>query len=147
MIFVLDHVASRDVITTLYYSAPQMQLLFKRIMAWNFQTKTIKKNKNKQIGSLKVSESNEKCLRVSSSVKRKSLSTPLSGREWATTANIRGERMNREIRILPLLSVNGLLGGRMSGQRSGQLLALRLGITMNESQVGQRLEYVERKLE
>ena len=33
--------------------------------------------------------------------------------------------MNPGIRILPLPSANGLLGGWMSGYRSGQLLALR----------------------
>jgi hypothetical protein len=33
--------------------------------------------------------------------------------------------MNPEIRILPLPSANGLLGGRMTGLRSGQLLDLR----------------------
>ena len=38
--------------------------------------------------------------------------------------------MNPGIKILPLIraiSVNGLLGGRMSGQRSGQFLVLRIG--------------------
>ena len=37
--------------------------------------------------------------------------------------------MNRgiRIRILPLPSVNGLLGGKVSGQRSGELLVFRMG--------------------
>ena len=50
-------------------------------------------------------------------------------REWATsqTANIGGDRMNLGIRIFPLPNSNGLLGGRMSKQRSEQLLVLRMG--------------------
>ena len=48
--------------------------------------------------------------------KGKSLSTPPSGKEWAMsqTANVGGDRMNPGIRILPLPSANGLLGGQMS---------------------------------
>ena len=66
---------------------------------------------------LKVPESYEKCLRVSSSVKGKPLPTPPRGREWATskTADIGGDRMNPGIRILPLPSGNGLFGGWISG--------------------------------
>ena len=47
----------------------------------------------------------------------KTLPAPPSGREWENsyTANVVGDRMNPGIRILPLPSVNGLLGGRMSG--------------------------------
>ena len=41
----------------------------------------------------------------------KPLPGPPSGREWATG----GDRMNPGIRILPLPSSNGLLGGRMNG--------------------------------
>ena len=41
--------------------------------------------------------------------------------------NVGGDRQNSGIRILPLLSANGLLGRRMSGQRSGQLLFIRMG--------------------
>jgi hypothetical protein len=50
-------------------------------------------------------------------VKEKSLSALLSGKEWATsyTANIGGNQMNPGTRILPLPSVNVLLGGQMSG--------------------------------
>jgi hypothetical protein len=51
------------------------------------------------------------------------------GRERAMsqTANVEEDRMNPGIRILSLPSANGLLGGQMSGQRSGQLLVLRTG--------------------
>ena len=59
----------------------------------------------------------------------KFLSTPPSGKEWTKplTANVGGDRMNHRIRIPPLPSVNGLLGGRISGQRLGQLPFLRMG--------------------
>jgi hypothetical protein len=72
--------------------------------------------------SLKVPERFAKCLRVSSSVKGKSVFTSPSGREWAKcqTANVGGDCMNPGIRILPLSSDNGLLEGRM-----GNLLSLR----------------------
>ena len=65
----------------------------------------------------KIPERYEKCLRVSYSTKEKFLSTPHSGTEWAIsqTANIGGDIMNPGIKVLPLASVNGLLGGRMSG--------------------------------
>ena len=43
------------------------------------------KNSLNMINSLKVPERYEKCLRVSSSVKEKSLSAPPSGRVWATS--------------------------------------------------------------
>jgi hypothetical protein len=51
----------------------------------------------------------------SSSVKGKLLSTPPSGREWAMlqTANVGGDQMNPGIRIFPLPSANGLLGGQV----------------------------------
>ena len=58
--------------------------------------------------SLKVPERYEGCLRVSSSVKEKSLSTPPSGGEWA---NVGRDRMNLGIRVFPIQSSNGLLGG------------------------------------
>jgi len=53
----------------------------------------------------------------------------LAGESGRTSqmANIGGDQMNPEIKILPLPSVNGLFGGRMSRQRSGQLLVLRMG--------------------
>ena len=72
---------------------------------------------------LKVPERYEKCLRVSFPAQGKSLSTLPSGRQQATrqTANVGGNRVNPSIRILPLPSTNGLLCGRMSGQRSGQV--------------------------
>ena len=41
-------------------------------------------------------------------------------------ANVGEDRINPGIRILPLTSANGLLGGGMSGQKSGQLLVLRM---------------------
>ena len=71
----------------------------------------------------------EKCLRVSSLVKGKHLPAPPSGREWAKsyTANVERNRMIPVIRILTLPRDNGLLGGRMSGQRSEQLFVLRMG--------------------
>ena len=58
----------------------------------------------------------EKYLWVSSSVKEKSLSTPPTEREWATSqmVNIGGNQINPGIRILPLPSANGLLGRWMS---------------------------------
>ena len=60
---------------------------------------------------------------------RKILPPPPSGREQTTsqTANIGGDRMNPGIRILPQPRANGLPGGRMSGQKLGQLLVLRMG--------------------
>ena len=65
-------------------------------------------------GSLRVPERYEKCLRVSSSVKEKSLSTPPSGREWATSymANVGENQMNPGIRFFPLPCANGHVGGR-----------------------------------
>ena len=77
----------------------------------------------------KSTKSYENCIRVSCSVKGKSLFIPSSGREWATsyTVNVGWNRKKSGIRILPLLSVNGLPGGWMSGKRSGQLLVLRMG--------------------
>ena len=67
--------------------------------------------------SLNLSERYDKCLRVSSSVKRKPLPATPSGGKWAMsrTANIGENQMNLEIRILPVPSANSLLGGRMSG--------------------------------
>jgi hypothetical protein len=61
-------------------------------------------------------EKHEKFLRVSSSVKGKFLPTPPSGSEWATLqkANVGGDRINPGIKILPVPSANGLLGGQMS---------------------------------
>ena len=72
---------------------------------------------------LKLPERYENCLRVSSSVKGKPLPTPPSEREWATsfTANVGGDPMNPGIRIPPLPSANGLLGGRMSGPSQNKL--------------------------
>jgi hypothetical protein len=77
--------------------------------------------------SLKVPERNEKCFWVSSSVKEKTLFTPI-GREWATpkTANVGGEWENSGIRILPLLSANGILGGKIRGYRLEQFLIFRI---------------------
>ena len=56
----------------------------------------------------------------------KPLPTPPSGRECPTsyTANVGGDRMNPGIRILPIRSVNGLLGGRMGGRGQGNFLSL-----------------------
>ena len=60
---------------------------------------------------------------VSSSVKVKYLHL-LARRELTISqiANVMGDRMNEGVRILPLPSFNGLLGRRMSGQRSAQLV-------------------------
>jgi hypothetical protein len=55
--------------------------------------------------------------------------------------------MNPGIRIFPLPSANGLPRGRMSGERSGLLLALELSLKTDEALVGQRHEDVERKRE
>jgi hypothetical protein len=41
-------------------------------------------------------------------------------------ANVGKEHMNSKIRILPLHSVNGLLGEQMNGYGSRQLLVLRI---------------------
>ena len=78
--------------------------------------------------SLKVPERYEKCFRVSSTVKRKSITTPLRKREWTTssTANVGGTQMNPKIQILPLSITSSLLGGRMNAYRSGKLLVLRM---------------------
>ena len=67
--------------------------------------------------SQKVPERYENCLQASSSVKGKSLSTPPTERELATslTANIGRDQMNPGIRILPLPSANGIPGRRMNG--------------------------------
>ena len=64
---------------------------------------------------LKVPDWYEKCFRISN--EGKSLSTPPSGKEWATskTTNVEEERVNSGIRFLPLPSANGLLGARMRG--------------------------------
>ena len=60
-----------------------------------------------------VPERYERCLWVSSSVNGKSVPWPSSGREWATEVNVGGDRMNPG-KILPLLSANSLLRGRMN---------------------------------
>ena len=63
----------------------------------------------------------------------------------AITTNGGGHRMNHGITILPLLSANGLIGWRMSGQRSGQLLFLlyrKLSLKQDEAQVDQQHAYV-----
>jgi hypothetical protein len=39
-------------------------------------------------------------------------------------ANVRGDRMNSGIRLLPLPSVNDLFGGRMSGRGQRNFLSL-----------------------
>ena len=97
------------------------------------------------VGSLKIPERHDKCHRISSSVKGKSLSTP-SGRE---TTNVGGNQMNPGIRSLPLPSVNDLLGGLISGYRSEQLLVFRMGNYPKSEcpQVGQQHKDVERKPE
>ena len=61
----------------------------------------------------KVPVRHEKCLQASSSVKRKSLSTLTSGRDCTKsyTANVGGDRINPEIRILHLPNVNGFSEG------------------------------------
>ena len=58
----------------------------------------------------------EKCLWASSSVNRKSLLTPPSGREWTKSysTNVGGDQINPGIKILSLPSNNGLFGWRMS---------------------------------
>ena len=59
--------------------------------------------------------------------------------------------MNRGIRILPLPSVNGLLGGQVSGYRLGQLLFLECetilegGLTTSWS-TACRLDFQEKNL-
>ena len=85
--------------------------------------------KYKIICSLKVPERYEKWIRVSFSMKEKSISTPPSVRNWTTTetANVGGDRMNPGIRILQLPSVNGLVGVWMNGYKSGQLLVPEMG--------------------
>ena len=58
--------------------------------------------------------------------------------------------MNPRIWILPLLSANNsLLRGRMNGQRTEQLLVLRMGLSLkpDKPQVDQWHEDVERKQE
>ena len=76
--------------------------------------------------SLKVPERNEKCLRVSSSVKGNPLPAPPSGREWATswTANVGGDRINPRMRI-PLYQVpTDFLEGEWAGRGQGNFLSL-----------------------
>jgi hypothetical protein len=92
--------------------------------------------------SLKIPERYEKYLRVSSSVKGKSLSTHPRGRDWATsqTPNLGGDRMNPRIRILPISSANSPFGERKNGQRSGKLF-----FKADAPKVSQKHEYMERK--
>ena len=75
----------------------------------------------------------------------KSLLTPPIGREWATSnmANICGDRMNPGIKILSLPSANGLSEGGLASRGQDNLE----WETMDEPQVAQQHEDVERKQE
>jgi hypothetical protein len=64
--------------------------------------------------SINVPEGYEKCFRVSSSVKGKYVHL-LAGESGLRRRQLGGGRMNPGIRIVPLSSTNGFLGGRMSG--------------------------------
>ena len=59
--------------------------------------------------TLKVPERYDKCLRVSSSMKGKHLSTPPSGREWTMSqmAYVRGDGMNPGIRLMAFSEADG----------------------------------------
>ena len=64
------------------------------------------------------------------------------------TGNLRKDRMNPGVRILPLPSDNGLLGGRVTRQRSGQLIFLSVGNypwrRMNHSQQHENVERIRK---
>ena len=101
--------------------------------------------------SLKVPGRYDKCLRVSSSVKEKSLPAPYSGREWATsyTVNVGGDRMNPGIRILPLpiTRTSRMADDWVEVRSTSCPQDGKLSLCVDESPTSQRHEDVKRKRE
>ena len=96
--------------------------------------------------SLKVPERYENCLRVSSSVKGKSLSTPPSGRNWATSQTAKIGPNESRNKNSPSTNC------QKSSRRADEQVEVRttyypqdkkLSLKADEPQVGQRYEDVE----